>query len=112
MPDVSEAEFRVYLQGLHDAIGAVTKEKSTISDELAAVKGNITDLTGYWHSPAFDSFDDVGRWFRRASDDLVSALEDITNRLQTAYDNYERAEKANFQNVNHQLDGPRPRGAA
>lgn len=112
MPDVSEADFKVYLQGLHDAIGAVAKEKNTISDELAAVKGNITDLAAYWHSPAFDSFDDVGRWFTQASDDLVSALEDIANRLQTAYDNYERAEKTNFQNVSHRLDGPGPRGAA
>lgn len=108
MAQISEAEFTIYLQGLHDAIGTVTKEKNAIADALDGVRTNSSSLAAYWHSPAYASFADVDTWFKRASRDLISALEDIINRLQTSYDNYKRTETTNFQNVDHSLAGPQP----
>lgn len=56
-------------------------------------------MSAYWHSPAFDSFEDVHRWFTSASIDLTDILDELISRLQTAYDNYRNAEGTNAKNM-------------
>ncbi|WP_433174885.1 WXG100 family type VII secretion target [Actinoallomurus sp. CA-150999] len=101
-------DFKVLLQSLHDAIGTVTREKSTISTELAAIDRNTTDLVADWNSPAEETFDVITKWFGQASRDLTDALDDIIKRLQTTCNNYAQAETHNYQNVDKALVGPQP----
>ncbi|MDN3354936.1 WXG100 family type VII secretion target [Actinomadura sp. DC4] len=96
-------DFKIDLNALSNAIDSVTRESGGISSSLDQLDTKMRHLSAYWHSPAYDSFDDVRNWFRQASDDLTDMLDEIINRLQKAYDNYHEAESTNYANVDHHL---------
>jgi WXG100 family type VII secretion target len=101
-------EFKVDLKQLHDAIGSVKREHNAISAAMSAVGSEFNAVKDAWGTPSTASFDDVQAWFVKASSDLEDLLEDMTNRLQTAYTNYKHAEETNVQNNTPQGGNPPP----
>jgi WXG100 family type VII secretion target len=102
MPSEEEAagtEFGVNLASLHNAIGTVQGASDTISFSVEQIEVRMQNLSAYWHSPAFTSFEEVHTWFHRASTDLTDLLTELISRMQTAYENYSSAEWTNTKNM-------------
>lgn len=99
-------EFKVDLKQLHSAIGSVRREHSAISAAMSAVGSEFNAVKDSWGTPSTASYDDVQAWFVRASNDLENLLDDMSNRLQTAYDNYKQAEETNVGNNTPHGGGP------
>jgi uncharacterized protein YukE len=99
-------EFKVDLKQLHDAIGSVRREHTAISTAMSAVGSEFSAVKDAWGTPSTASYDDVQAWFIKASGDLEDLLHDMTNRLQTAYENYKHAEETNVQNNTPHGGGP------
>jgi uncharacterized protein YukE len=95
----SGTEFGIALAKLHDAIGTVQDASNKISFSVEQIDVRMRNLSAYWHSPAFTSFDDVHTWFRHASTDLADLLTELVSRMQTSYDNYRNAEWTNTKNM-------------
>jgi uncharacterized protein YukE len=91
-------EFKVDLRQLHDAIGSVRREHSAISDAMSAIGSEFGAVKEAWGTPSTATYDDVQAWFVRVSDDLEDLLDDMANRLQTAYNNYKHSEETNVKN--------------
>lgn len=100
MPDLSDADFQVALQTLWAAYLSVKQESGSINDKMSDFSTAATTLSTDWSSPAWDSFDNVQKWFTRVSGELTGLLEEIVGRLYGSYENYRQAESANYQNVN------------
>jgi WXG100 family type VII secretion target len=92
-------EFKVDLRQLQNAIGSVRREHSTISDAMSAIGNEFGAVKEAWETPSTATYDDVQAWFLRVSNDLEDLLDDMTNRLQTAYNNYKHVEETNTKNV-------------
>jgi uncharacterized protein YukE len=92
-------EFKVDLKQLHNAIGSVRREHTAITDAMSAVGTEFGAVETAWGTPATTTFDDVQSWFVKVSKDLEDLLDDMVNRLQTAYNNYKHTEETNTQNL-------------
>ncbi len=93
------SEFRVDLGNLHHAIGVVRREHDRISELLTHVSSEFDKCSDEWNTPSAVTFDNVKAWLTTASADLNALLFDMATRMQTAYDNYKRAEEVNTRNV-------------
>ncbi|GGM21447.1 hypothetical protein GCM10010129_77150 [Streptomyces fumigatiscleroticus] len=96
---MSEYEFKVALGELKSAIGTVRKYAGDIEGNLAEIGRQFDRLGGAWTSPARMSSEPVTEWFKRASRDMHSLLEEMIRRMQAAYDNYLDAETTNYNNL-------------
>jgi uncharacterized protein YukE len=101
-------EFKVDLRQLHDAIGSVRREHGAISDAMSAVGTEFAAVKTSWGTPSTATYDDVQAWFVRVSGDLEDLLDDMTNRMQTAYNNYKHIEETNTRNVTPHKGGNDP----
>ena len=98
------SEFKVDLQDLEDAIGAVKVQAEQIYAQTNEIKNILTmpDSPAIWGAPAAGSFNELQSACVTAMDTLNSLLAEMINRMHTAYENYHQAELDNFQNLNHQ----------
>jgi hypothetical protein len=96
------AEFKVELNRLHSAIGSVRREHAAISEAMSAIGSEFNAAKEAWRTPSTATFDEVQAWFVRVSNDLEDLLNDMADRMQTAYGNYRRSEQANVQNLTAQ----------
>jgi WXG100 family type VII secretion target len=92
-------EFKVDLQQLHNAIGSVRREHTAIRDAMSAIGNEFGAVKEAWGTPSTATYDDVQAWFMKVSNDLEDLLNDMANRLQTAYNNYKHAEETNVKNA-------------
>jgi len=99
MSDQTDPNFQVDLKQLHDAIGGVRKEADSIAHSMSEIGRNANQLSTYWNSPSFATFDDVQKRFTHAANDLHALLEEVVYRMQVSYDNYRQAEQINYQNL-------------
>jgi WXG100 family type VII secretion target len=99
-------EFKVALEQLHNAIGSVRREHTAISDAMSAIGSEFRAVKDAWGTPSTATYDDAQTWFMRVSNDLEDLLNDMANRLQTAYNNYKQAEETNAKNLTPQGGHP------
>lgn len=92
-------EFKADLADMHRVIGSVQNESAHIKDVMNNIQGEFGKVGPAWSSPSEQSFDDVKKWFVRASNDLDDLLDEMVRRLQKAYENYHSAEYSNLNNV-------------
>lgn len=96
---ISWDEFKVDLRQLHDAIGAVQRERDTINETMASIGTEFNRVKEAWVTPAEQSFDAVQAWLMRVTHDLENILDDSIRRMQVAYENYLETEEKNTKNV-------------
>ncbi|MGW1045348.1 WXG100 family type VII secretion target [Streptomyces sp. NPDC002547] len=99
MPTMSPGEFQVALGELRSATSVVRGESDHISGLIGQIQGRFDAAHSYWQSPSGTSFETMAAWFTKASHDLEELLQDMTRRMQLAYENYANAEIANVHNV-------------
>ncbi|WP_431949793.1 WXG100 family type VII secretion target [Actinacidiphila sp. bgisy167] len=92
-------EFQVALQDLHAAIGIVRSESGTVSGLIGRIQSHFDAAQSFWQSPAASTFETTASWFTTSSRALEDLLNEMVGRLQTAYDNYVAAERANTNNL-------------
>ncbi|MCO6004188.1 WXG100 family type VII secretion target [Actinoallomurus purpureus] len=95
-------EFKVDLAQLHNAIGIVRREHAAISEAMSATGREFRAVKDAWGTPSAATYDEMQAWFVRVSNDLEDLLNDMANRLQTAYNNYLHSEAANAKNLTAQ----------
>ncbi|GLZ16205.1 hypothetical protein Acsp04_64400 [Actinomadura sp. NBRC 104425] len=98
-PDYGSIGFTIDLGLLQTTITSVKTEHGNISADLNSVRTKTKNLGTSWNSPAYSSFDDVMKWFDKASGDLLGLLDELIRRLEKSYANYKAAEEANYGNV-------------
>jgi uncharacterized protein YukE len=97
--DISWSEFRVDLAQLRAAIGSVGSESHELNGYMDQIAAEFSQVKDDWRAPEESSFEAVGQWFAEVQRDLHALLEETVRRMQTAYDNYEKAEVSNTKNV-------------
>jgi WXG100 family type VII secretion target len=93
------SEFKADLAQMQAAMGTVKRESDHINELMTTIAGEFAGVRSAWTSPSELSFDDVQKWFTKASADLHGLLEEIASRLHQAYDNYHAAEQSNYNNL-------------
>jgi uncharacterized protein YukE len=99
-------EFKVDLQQMHSAIGSVRREHTAIRDAMSAIGAEFSAVKEAWDTPQTPSYDDTQAWFVRVAEDLEDLLNDMANRLQTAYNNYKHSEETNVKNLTARKGDP------
>ena len=92
-------EFEVDLGQLSDAIGSVGAQRDAIRTAFEQIKSHFSDVGAMWFGPAGQSFRDFDSTLQTAAQDTLDVLDDIVNRLGTAYQNYSDAEATNVGNL-------------
>ncbi|WP_327111237.1 WXG100 family type VII secretion target [Streptomyces sp. NBC_01341] len=96
---MTASEFKVALSELHSAIGLVRTESGHVSDLINEIERNFNEAHTYWQSPSASTFERTSTWFTMASRELEALLAEMVRRMQTAYNNYVDAERANTHNT-------------
>lgn len=97
--DYTLEEWRADLAALKDAIGAVSRERDSITETMSSIDTKMDSVATHWNSPSYGTFDEIDTWFTTVQTDLANLLDDIVHRMNTSYTNYRNAEAANFSNV-------------
>ncbi|MFI8006973.1 WXG100 family type VII secretion target [Streptomyces sp. NBC_00178] len=96
---MTAGEFKVALSELRAALGLVRAESGHVSDLIKQIERNFNEAHAYWQSPSASTFERTSTWFTTASRELEALLAEMAQRMQTAYDNYVAAERANTHNT-------------
>ncbi|MFF4243531.1 WXG100 family type VII secretion target [Streptomyces sp. NPDC001822] len=98
MPSMTPGEFRVALRELNAATNLVRRESGHVSDLIGQIETHFDEAHTFWQSPSASTFGTMSVWFSRSSRELEALLAEMARRMQTAYDNYVAAERANTHN--------------
>lgn len=98
---VGSEEFQVDMHDFATAIATVTRCRNAIEDDFGKIKSLFNDVYDHWQSPSGDTFDSVQTALTNATDQLMSVLNDIVNRMNVTYQNYEQMETVNAGNLQH-----------
>jgi len=98
-PTIGSTQFQVDLQQLGDAVQSVGAQATTLKETVGAMQLNFQFVASAWTTPTSGSFEPIEEWFNSAAGQLSDLLDEITSRLQQAYDTYVAAEQTNTGNA-------------
>lgn len=91
----------VDLAQMADALALIRSKSQLISDHNDTILQQCQNAEDAWTSPAGETFADASDNVQTVLTDLHRMVENIGDRMQQQYDNYQQAEKANVKNLSH-----------
>ncbi len=92
---ISIESFKVDLQQLQDAIGTVSAQAQTIGEQAQVIQAQLAEVPSWWSAPSEVPFSQLAMACTNQLNGLVSLLQEMITRMNSAYQNYLSAETAN-----------------